>query len=868
MKISSSFIPALFVKLLFSSLLALMLVACSSGSSGSSNSSAPSAPSDTSVKFDFEQSQITVKYRADLTIDNRIIVRNIDLGQVRYKSDTTRVATVVDNGGLLSIRAVGTATITVTRSTNSESTQVRTAEFLLTVTKGDQAPLVFDKSFVSTEYSTNKDVVNRAQGGTGSGAITYSIDDTNVATIATHTAVVTLKSRGKATVTATKAADANYTTISNSYILMANNKKDQKPDLSFARDAITLDYQVGGITTSNIAQGGTGTEAISYRIDNKEVATIDANTGEVTIKSAGKARITATKAGDDTYNSTEVSYILTVNKIAQTDFRFASSSTITLTYRPGATTSNIAAGGQGKGKIRYSIDNTDVAIIDADNGIVTIYGAGVAIITATKAGDTNYQAITTSTVLVVNKAQQTGFRFAQASIAQEYVQDETISNVAEGGQGRGAIIYSIDNTSVATIDEDTGELTIKSTGTATVTAIRAGDSNYLSTSATYSLRILTPFITLGIKNIKFAWDNIVDTDHYRLLADLGRGGGFVDASATGFIVTPNSTNIKQTNARADIALHRYIPLVNGPQYLVEPCDSSNVCSSSTTISGSLSNEQLNQLIGYIKASNTDTGDFFGWSVSLSGDGNSLAVGANREDSNAEGIDGNQDNNDDTWSGAVYIFSRSSTGIWSQQAYIKASNTDAGDRFGFSVSLDYDGNSLAVGARQEDSSVKGIDGAQNNNNSNDTGAVYVFSRSSTGTWSQQAYIKARNTGAGDQFGYSVSLSDDGNSLAVGAINEDSNSTGVGDLQNNNSTNTGAVYVFSRSGIGTWSQQSYIKASNTDANDLFGISVSLSDDGNSLAVGATNEDSNAKGVNGEQNDDSAENSGGSVCLYSPQ
>ena len=211
---------------------------------------------------------------------------------------------------------------------------------------------------------------------------------------------------------------------------------------------------------------------------------------------------------------------------------------------------------------------------------------------------------------------------------------------------------------------------------------------------------------------------------------------------------------------------------------------------------------------------------------------------------AEDIDGNQDNNDATWSGAVYVFSLQSTGIWSQQAYIKASNTDAGDRFGFSVSLDDDGNSLAVGARQEDSSVKGIDGVQNNNNSNDTGAVYVFSRSITGTWSQQAYIKARNTGAGDEFGYSVSLSDDGNSLAVGAINEDSNSTGVNGMEDNDlKWLSGAVYVFVRHSD-TWSQQAYIKASNTDTNDLFGISVSLSDDGNSLAVGATNEDSNAQ------------------------
>ena len=57
-----------------------------------------------------------------------------------------------------------------------------------------------------------------------------------------------------------------------------------------------------------------------------------------------------------------------------------------------------------------------------------------------------------------------------------------------------------------------------------------------------------------------------------------------------------------------------------------------------------------------------------------------------------------------------------------------------------------------------------------------GAVYVFSRSDT-TWTQQAYVKASNTDAGDDFGYSVSLSSDGNTLAVGAKHEDSNATGI-------------------------------------------------------------------------------------------
>ncbi|MDW8373921.1 MAG: FG-GAP repeat protein, partial [Planctomycetota bacterium] len=73
-------------------------------------------------------------------------------------------------------------------------------------------------------------------------------------------------------------------------------------------------------------------------------------------------------------------------------------------------------------------------------------------------------------------------------------------------------------------------------------------------------------------------------------------------------------------------------------------------------------------------------------------------------------------------------------------------------------------------------------------------VYVFVRSG-GVWSQQAYIKASNTGADDWFGYSVALSADGNTLAVGAPYEESNATGIGGNQNDNSAaDSGAVYLF--------------------------------------------------------------------------
>ena len=126
----------------------------------------------------------------------------------------------------------------------------------------------------------------------------------------------------------------------------------------------------------------------------------------------------------------------------------------------------------------------------------------------------------------------------------------------------------------------------------------------------------------------------------------------------------------------------------------------------------------------MKASNTDASDEFGSDVSLSNDGNSLAVGAAQEGSNAAGTGGDQSNNSASEAGAVYVFTRSGT-TWTQQAYVKASNTDASDRFGSDVSLSNDGNSLAVGAAQEGSNAAGIGGDQSNNSASKTGAVYLY-----------------------------------------------------------------------------------------------------------------------------------------------
>jgi len=270
---------------------------------------------------------------------------------------------------------------------------------------------------------------------------------------------------------------------------------------------------------------------------------------------------------------------------------------------------------------------------------------------------------------------------------------------------------------------------------------------------------------------------------------------------------------------------------------------------------------------YVKASNAGANDLFGYSVGLSADGSTLAVGARGEASSATGVHTDnvgQGDNSASSSGAVYVFT--STGsAWTQQAYIKASNAGANDLFGTSLGLSADGSTLAVGAYGEASNATGVhtdNSGQSDNSASSSGAVYVFARTAS-TWTQRAYVKASSAGA--VFGISVGLSADGSTLAVGARGDASSATGVhpdnSGQSNNGATFSGAVYVFTCTNA-TWTQQAYVKASNTGANDLFGSSLRLSADGSTLAVGAIGESSSATGVhtdNSGQDDNSASGAG---------
>lgn len=258
---------------------------------------------------------------------------------------------------------------------------------------------------------------------------------------------------------------------------------------------------------------------------------------------------------------------------------------------------------------------------------------------------------------------------------------------------------------------------------------------------------------------------------------------------------------------------------------------------------------------YIKASNTGSSDMF-HAVAI--DGDTLVVGAPKEDSRATGINGDEGNNLAGNAGAAYVFVRNG-GTWTQEAYLKASNTGFSDAFGEFVAIS--GNTIVVGATGEDGGSSGVNGPSNEEG-NTTGAAYVFVREN-GTWYQQAYLKASNPDDIDAFGR-VAIS--GDTIAVSATGEDSRATGINGDQGDNSTLwAGAVYVFTRS-AGVWSQEAYVKASNTDGGDSFGISLDL--DGDTLVVGAYGEDSNATGVGGIQSNNDLQSAGAAYVFRRTQ
>ena len=187
------------------------------------------------------------------------------------------------------------------------------------------------------------------------------------------------------------------------------------------------------------------------------------------------------------------------------------------------------------------------------------------------------------------------------------------------------------------------------------------------------------------------------------------------------------------------------------------------------------------------------------------------------------VGAHQDDDKGDNSGSAYVFTRATPGDlasgWTQVAKLTADDGAVNDNFGYSVSID--GDTMVIAAHSDDDDVKG----------DNSGSAYVFTRTTAGNlasgWTQVAKLTAGDGAADDYFGYSVSI--DGDTVVIGARYDDDDDKG---------DNSGSAYVYTRDTAGdlasNWTQVAKLTAGDGAARDEFGYSVSI--DGDTMVVGA--------------------------------
>ncbi|HAS46583.1 MAG TPA: hypothetical protein DCS93_39235 [Microscillaceae bacterium] len=424
---------------------------------------------------------------------------------MEFKQNTTIIASS-RNHNFGSTILNGTNQVDFTIS-NTGSIALNLSDFVAT---GDFSLVGTPASTVATGNSTTITIaMNTSSAGAKSGVLTFKSNDLNTFTYTVN-------------------------------LIGTVNKNDQT--ITFG----ALTAKTFGDAAFNLTATASSGLGVTYTSSNTSVATISGNT--VTIVGAGTTTITASQAGDATYNAaTDVSQPFTVNKANQI---IAFGALTTKTF--GDAAFNLAATGGASGNaITYTSSDAKVATISGNK--VTIVGAGTATITASQAGNTNYNAATdVPQTLTVNKATQT-ITFDLGTNATKIVGDAAFDLMATGGASGNAITYTSSNTAVATISGNT--VTIVSLGTTTITASQAGNTNYQTAQGvnqTLTVNQTTALAeNLGNAQLTLFPNPTVNVVYFRIKGQ----------------VTGNEINVTVLDRQGAVVLKRNQRLINGEMTL-------------------------------------------------------------------------------------------------------------------------------------------------------------------------------------------------------------------------------------------------------------------------------------------------------------
>jgi len=190
-------------------LLALLVSACGGGGGGGGQP--PPPPQNQTIAF---ATAGPVAGAVGTTVTN-IASGGAGTGSITYSSGTTTVATVNATTGVATLVGTGSATITASKAA-STGFNAATATYQLQVSPGAQAIAFAQQGPLNVAVSSTTN--NAASGGAGTGAITYLSSNTNAVTVNATTGAATAVGLGSATITATKAADANYNLAQATYV--------------------------------------------------------------------------------------------------------------------------------------------------------------------------------------------------------------------------------------------------------------------------------------------------------------------------------------------------------------------------------------------------------------------------------------------------------------------------------------------------------------------------------------------------------------------------------------------------------------------------------------------------------------------------
>ena len=364
--------------------------------------------------------------------------------------------------GAADLDQVGTYDVTL-QAKNLAATV--TQDLTITLTRTSQAPL----TLTSTSGTYGSGLTLTTSGGSGTGAVSYSAVDGTASGCSLTAGVLSVSSAGTCLVTATKAGDANYNPTSSPQTTVTFAKADQ------TALAVTSTSGTFGSALTLTTSGGSGTGDVSYAVLDGTASGCSLNAGLLSVSSAGTCLVTATKAADANYNPTSSPQTtVTFAKADQAPLTLTSTSG---TYGSGLTLTT--SGGSGTGAVSYSAVDGTASGCSVSGGVLGVSSAGTCLVTATKAADSDYNAVSSqSTTVSFAKAPQSITFISQPPAQPQVGGGYAVAATADSGL---PVAFSIDPTSGTGACSIAGDVvSFTAAGVCTVDANQAGNGNYLA----------------------------------------------------------------------------------------------------------------------------------------------------------------------------------------------------------------------------------------------------------------------------------------------------------------------------------------------------------------------------------------------------